>query len=352
VRIVSMEKFDSNEKFDEFLKSNPTSLLFHSSRYICFLSSYLKCSNKTLIAVDDNDNLLGILPLMEMTAKYGKVINSLPFYGSHGSVITRDPKVKRLLLTEYENITSQKNILTSTYIETPFSDSEFFQNVSFPVDDIHVTTRIGQMTILPETTNLGEAENKILEMFHYKTRNMVKKAIKSNVEVVIDNNAFDFLYEVHVENMENICGQPKPKRFFDMIKTHFQADLDYKIYTASIGKERIAALLVFYFNETAEYFTPVIKHDFRNTQPLSLIIYKAMAESSLSGYRRWNWGGTWPTQESLHRFKSRFGTLDEKYHYYTKINNTEVFDLQLNEIIKEYPNFYVVPYNLLKDFNE
>ena len=69
------------------------------------------------------------------------------------------------------------------------------------------------------------------------------------------------------------------------------------VYIGSRDDQPIAALLVFYFNGTAEYFTPVIKSEHRNTQALALVIYEAMKDAvSQKGCKNWNWGGTWLNQ--------------------------------------------------------
>lgn len=188
-----------------------------------------------------------------------------------------------------------------------------------------------------------------MESFHYKTRNMVRKAVKSVAHIEINNDAFSFLRETHNENMASIGGKAKSDKFFDFIKKHFKADSDYKIYIAkNADGVMMSALLLFYFNRTVEYFTPVIKHEFRDLQPLSALIYRSMSDACKAGYKYWNWGGTWKSQEGVYRFKSRWNTSDHPYYYYNKINNPEIYNCSPAQLLTDYPDFYVIPFNKLK----
>ncbi len=157
----------------------------------------------------------------------------------------------------------------------------------------------------------------------------------------------EFIRDIHKENMAAIGGKPKPDRFFALVERHFLPETDYNIYTASKNGRLIAGLLVFYFNRTVEYFTPVVEAEFRNLQPLSLLIYHAMIEAAQRGLTWWNWGGTWVTQEGVYRFKKRWGTIDKEYTYYTKINNPDIYKKTKEDLLRHYDYFYVIDFNKL-----
>ena len=163
-------------------------------------------------------------------------------------------------------------------------------------------TRIGQFTPLLFKKN-NEIELELMNSFHYKTRNSIRKAIKCGVEITEDNNAMQFIQKTHQENMLTIGGKSKTNFFFSKVPEIFVSGKDYKIYIAKFKGEMIAGLFLFYFNQIVEYFTPVIKSNFRSMQPLSLLIYKAMLDANANGYTQWNWGGTWQSQEGVYRFQ-------------------------------------------------
>ena len=52
-------------------------------------------------------------------------------------------------------------------------------------------------------------------------------------------------------------------------------------------------------------------------------------------------GRTWLEQGSLYKFKSRWGAKDKKYNYYTKIFDKSILDLSKEQVLKNFPNFFV-----------
>ena len=133
-----------------------------------------------------------------------------------------------------------------------------------------------------------------------------------------------------------------------MINNHFEKGKDYNIYIAKLNGEKIGALLLFYYNQTVEYFTPAAVSEYRNVQALPLIIYQAMCEANQKGYKWWNWGGTWLTQDGVYKFKNKFGAVDKEYKYFIKINNENIYNSSKEELLNEYDNFYVIPFDRLK----
>ena len=136
-------------------------------------------------------------------------------------------------------------------------------------------------------------------------RRNIRKAESSGVTVRQANDEFDFIYRVHTENMAEINGKAKSKEFFAKIPCHFKADKDYRIYLAERDGRLISGLLLFYFNKTVEYFTPVTISSERENQPMALILANAMVDAARAGFTRWNWGGTWLSQDGTAILYSR-----------------------------------------------
>jgi lipid II:glycine glycyltransferase (peptidoglycan interpeptide bridge formation enzyme) len=178
---------------------------------------------------------------------------------------------------------------------------------------------------------------------------MIRKAIKNSVLVKKEDTkeAFNFIKKSHIINMQNIGGKRKPDQFFDYIRENFRSDKDYTLWLAYYNQKPIASLLLFYYNNTVEYYVPTILQDFRSIQPLSLIIFTAMMDASKKGYKYWNWGGTWPEQEGVYHFKRKWNADNIPYQHFIKIHNPKVHELSKEMIRKYFPYFYVIPYDKL-----
>jgi hypothetical protein len=332
---------EHRQAYDELLLARDDTLLYQSSRYMSLLEELLGCRQATLLASDNDGMLLAALPLMEADGPFGVAVNSLPFYGSNGGLIGADPAARQALVDAYNARVTRDDVATATVVENPL-DPDRVTGWRHELND----ERIGQFTPIDYVENHGDL---LMASFHYKTRNAIRKAWKSGAMVAVENNAMDFLVEVHELNMREIGGVPKSRRFFNLIPAHFRADVDYRIYVTRLHGEAVAAVLVFYFNQVVEYFTPVVRKEFRESQALSAAIYQAMCEASKAGFRWWNWGGTWLSQDGVYRFKSRWGTQNIRYQYYTTVQNRAVLQAQRFELLSEYPWFYVVPFASLKE---
>ena len=336
--IKLIDKYE--DAYSDYLDKHPLNLLYYSLKYRDLIKTILDCEPLYLIAIEEEE-IKGILPLMIKKGCYGKIINSLPFYGSHGGMLYSNDESKKCLEYGLYQILDQEDVSSITIIQNLFDKNHQFLDLKTSETD----SRIGQVTDLSFEKNNIEC---LLSKVHSKTRNMIRKAIKSNIKVMIDNSKIDFLEKQHSLNMNDINGIPKGEMFFKLIKKFFIEGKDYNIYVAYFDGKLVASLLVFYFGKVVEYFTPVIVKEFRSYQPLSLIIAKAMIDASKKGYEKWNWGGTWLNQDGVYRFKSRWNTKDYHYNYKVTIFNEDLYNSKKELLLDKYRGFYTIPFNKLK----
>jgi hypothetical protein len=340
IKILTENLFN---EYDNFLLSNENNLFYTSSKYLVFLEKVLNCKTHVLIIKVDN-SIIACLPLMYKDGNLGRVYNSLPFYGSNGGIISNSEEATGLLLKRYNEIVSDENVASSNYIENPLNKTSVENRINHNEEDF----RIGQFTPL-DLSNPNKMNNKdlLMQSLHTKTRNTIRKAIKSKVEINIDNESMNFVRDEHIKGMRKINGNAKSDFFFDNIFKSFTAGEDYNIFVAKKEGVIIAAVLVFYFNKTVEYFVPVTSEGYRNYQPNSLIIYEAMLDAMGKGFNYWNWGGTWQSQEGVYSFKNRWNTLNIEYTYYINITNKMVYRASKEDLIKDYYGFYLIPFEKL-----
>ncbi len=338
LHVVRMTPQDETA-YDAFVAAHPEAMLYHSLPYVRMIASITGGEQETLLAVDDGGTVRGVLPLLAKSGPLGRVINSLPYYGSHGGVLAETPAAGRALTDAYNALLAGDGLCSATVIGNPLA--------AMPAGLRHSVTdyRIGQFTRIEFEDRHAE---RLMQAYHQKTRNMVRKGERSGVETDEENGLVEFLTDVHRENMPAIGGRAKSEPFFSLFPRHFKAGRDYKLFVARLGGEPVAAMLLFYFRDTVEYYTPVIREAYRDKQPLSLLIHHAMTEASERGYRLWNWGGTWATQDGVYLFKKRWGTYDVNYTYYTQVNNDAVLASSSRALLEQYPDFFVVPFRLLE----
>ncbi|MDD5218455.1 MAG: GNAT family N-acetyltransferase [Candidatus Omnitrophica bacterium] len=335
--------------YSEFLKQDPRSLIYASAEYRDFLSAIVPGKAQCLLALDAG-RILGALPYFEHINPNGRIlINSLPWYGSHGGCVVGPAQtsgVRKALLLKYLEITSRPEVLSATMILSPYENRylEEYLEITKPV---FTEKRMGQMTSLPEGP--GEPESALLQIFSKKTRNLVRKSLKQNFKTVLTDEmwAWEFLHRTHRQNILAVKGRAKPWEHFLALRRCFP-DRDRKLYLAMSGDEPVAGLLLLFFNRTVEYFVPVIDERFRPQQPLSQLIFNAMADAVRQGYRWWNWGGTWLTQTSLYHFKQGWGARDLPYTYLIQLTESGLEELKQKSGLyaEQFPFYYTHPYGV------
>ncbi len=349
---------DREEEYEELLLAGRHSLLYASAVYRRFLRRILANGRDRYLLAFESGRMVGAFPTFLCENRtYGNVLNSLPFYGSHGGIITRpglpDPyAVKRALIGAFRSLADEESVGASTIISNPLeSDADFYEShTEYTLRD----ERIGQMTSLrPALVDKAGSMDALMTVFEPKARQNIRRAQKCGVVVYHSGSieSLKTLAGMHQENIEAAGGLAKNWEVFAAIRDTFAYDRDYRVYLAESDGLPAAGLLVFYYNRTAEYFTPAADPRFRNAQPTSLVIFEAMEDAVRRGCTTWNWGGTWLTQDGVYRFKARWGTVDYPYFYYVREYGTERRFRQLGRatLLNEYPYFYTIPFKYLEN---
>jgi hypothetical protein len=330
---------ESEPAYRDFVARMPGALVYHSLAYRNLLVDHLGCRHEYLVATDVGD-VCGVLPLMWTGDETARVYNSLPFYGSHGSVLARGPLEAGALIAAYDKRATAGSTLAATMVANPFAERQ-------PPEPAHNFTdeRISQVTDLPQPP--GE-EDALLALIESSARRNARKARRAGIVASTDAGRLPAVAEIHRENIQALEGLAKDASFFAAVPRHFEASSEFDVYVALLDGTVVAGLLLFFFNGTVEYFTPAVHHDHRSDQPLALLLVEAMAAAARRGCRRWNWGGTWSTQDGVYRFKRKWGARNGRYRYFVQLNDESLLQATREELRARFGHFYVVPFSALR----
>jgi hypothetical protein len=327
---VIVETLDATgeDGYDAFLRSRPEALVYYSRSYRDLLVELLGCDDRSLVAREDGE-VRGVMPLLHRSG----VFNSLPYYGSNGGVLASDATAAAALVKEYDALATAPDTVSATVVSNPFGGAG-----PSPVHNL-VDERIAHFTSLADDP---------LARIEPSARRNVRRAESAGIVVRADPDALSRLYELHDENIRALGGRPKSRAFFDLIARRLVVGDEWQVFAAYRGGEMVAGLLLLYFERTVEYFTPAIDHRYRADQPLAAILSTAMEDAAARGLERWNWGGTWSSQESLRRFKVKWGAEESRYGYFVQLNRPELLDSTPAALYERYGDFFVLPYSALR----
>ena len=330
-------------KYDELLENNSCTF-YQSSKHLKFLQKLLKIKAEFVTAIE-NDKLIGVLPLFRNKTKFGTVINSLPFFGSYGGVISDKEEAKKNIIKFLNEYNKQHDILSSVIIADPFDSSEIYEKF-YEFNDKE--ERMIQCIKFNKTQEITLWNN-----FEQRVRRAVRKAEKNliSVEYSIPNNKLlDDFYKTHVANILSKNGMTKPKEFFSLLKDSFTVGKDYDILTANYESKPIAYLLVFYFKSFTEYYMPAYEAKNSDLQGTSLLIWESIKKSLNSNMKYYNFGGTHLEQKSLYNFKKGWNPDDFRYNYYVYGDLSKINELGEKILRENFKNFYVYNYDKLSNY--
>jgi len=323
--------------YESFISSAENSMLYHQLNYIQFAAELLTAEVE-VFGIFEGTNLVAACPWIVKDGEYGKVYNSLAYYGSNGGVICTNPSIKN----QFENEMMEQ--IEGRACSIAYISSTFAENRLQTRPDYFLQERLAQVSSFPKITTTAEED--LMQVCHPKNRGKIRKGLKENISVKTVSES-SFLQNIHQQNMKAIGVEPKSAEFFEDLPHFFNPGVDYKIYELTIDESLACAILVFYHKETMVYFTPALAHEFRNKQPLSALIYTIMVEGMKQGYKYWDWGGTPKSNEDLYKFKKRWGTEDRRYFYQSKIINSLILDASSKQLQSAYPGMFVAPYDAL-----
>ena len=203
-----MNQHTSSPEICSFLDGINNSLVHYSLEYLDGLRHALDKTTIHILESRNGGNLKGYMPVAIFEhPTYGVVLNSLPFFGSHGGPICAGDKSIQLdLIQQFEVLIHELKATSATLIENLFEPLHETV-ISYSMLDV-VDDRIGQITALPNIAN--NLETDLFSIIHSKTRNAVRKGQKLNLifEDRNDDQSWEWMQQIHQNSILKLGGIP------------------------------------------------------------------------------------------------------------------------------------------------
>ncbi len=317
-----------------FLEDFNGTTFWHSTPYRSFITKLTGAKDVSIVCRDTNGAVNGFIPILQLDHPAGRVWNSLPYFGSHGDILTTSPEVTRRVSKFLNQKLTSENV--GAFCVVRKLDTAEQVSCSWT----HQVCRISQVSAIGETNS-----NNLMSLFSSKQRNAIRKGFKQGFSIGISSDGRDSLETLHAENLAQLSGVRKSPEFFKSLDEFFTRGPDYQIWEAKHNDDVIASLLLFYWRETVEYFMPAVRDGYRSSQVLSAVIFTAMEHAVNHGFKSWNWGGTWKSQHGVKKFKAGWGAHETLYTYDIKVQtDSNLTTLTSEQVSKFFPNFFVFPF--------
>lgn len=331
--------------YGDLLAACPQAMMTHCPEWLDMLGA-VTGSPVEILAAWDHDGLAGALPLaLSPDRGAGRVLNSLPFFGSHGGPLCRRDaareEVQAALLEAFDQVARESGCRAATLILTPYETGLDDLRRLFGPDE--EDWRIGQITPLPE-----DPERILEECVEGKRRNNIRNAQRKGVSVRQrhDDEALDWLRAMHEQGIGAKGGRTKPAGFFDWARDSARAGGLCTFLFAELDGRLAAGALLGRFGDCWEYLVPVLDNALQDSNALPLLVYEGMRRAAQAGARKWNFGGTWESQEGVYRFKKQFGAEDISYRYLIRIYDRSLPQMTGARLSEAFPLFYSLPFRM------
>lgn len=332
------------EKYEKFLSKRRDASFFASMKYLRMVEKITGGELKFFSIVDGDMEIEGVLPVIIKDTECGKIMNTLPFYGSNPGMISPVFRKKELLNAFYREAQS---CFSATIIQGIYESEDIYRQKEWTFID---QSRMCLTTYLHPAAKDGE---NLIDTFHQKTRNQIRKGQKEGLQI---KRFYNPIAVRVIEKMHNLAceekGFPaKPKQFFEWLRSpEILTDRRVFIYLAFVNTLPVAGLVCFLQNQTMEYYLPVFDKRYSKIAPLNSIIYQAMLDEKKEGATWFNWGGTnKETMPGVYHFKKRFNAIGSQYGYYTLLSDDAIKNGIPRKLFIENPYFFIAPFSELQE---
>jgi len=302
-----------NEKgWNEFIKGPNKAGVWYTLEWQRILREEYSYKPFYLMAEEDG-NICGVLPLFKIKSVItGNRLVSLPFSYDCGPIATSDEALT-LLIAEAVRLVSELNC---DYLELKMQKAipeAVVQDTQLLVNEYYFTSVLKLARDPKENWKRLDTR---------RTRWAVNKAIRSGVKIRTETIEDDIkvFHDLKVRTRKK-HGSPAPSlRFFRKIMHEFASEGLAKLWVAEYNEKVVSGLMFYSFKDIVMPAYVASDDRYNSYMPNNLLYWKAIEWGCKNGYRYFDFGRTEPNNESLLKFKSKWGTdnYNIPYYYYPK----------------------------------
>jgi hypothetical protein len=308
---LEVQQLDKSEynRWNDFLTTPKNATIFHSIEWKKVLEETFDYKTEYLTVKNSDGEIVGISPAFSVKTLFGRVIVSQPFFEYGGPIVKSGfREAYKEILNFYRDKVENERI---KYVEIRvLSDrqNEHFDNVGFikqfKAYDFYIDVKDKDFE---KDIWLGLYTKKS------RVRNSVKKAIKSGVSVVEDDN-IDIYYDLYIKTIAKLGSPPYPKLLFENIKK-FVNPSSVRFTYAYLKEEPIAAMMSFPYNNRDLMVGLVSDEDYQEYRANDLLYNEQIKYATKNKFEIVDMGRTRP-DSPYERYKKKWGaTRVDLYSY-------------------------------------
>lgn len=308
---IRIRPFNTEDRlnWDAFVHRHRHGTPFHLTAWKQCIENTFDFRPHYLVATQD-DAVCGILPLfLVQNLLVKKALISSPF-AVYGGALADSDEVLATLINHAKQLGLDLGV---EYIELRNSHTE--QTPEMPNVDRYATF----------TKTVCDSEAGLLESLPKKTRNMVRKALRTPFVMRVQREDVDNFERLHSWTMRRLGTPSFPKRHFREILRAFKGMVDVR--EVMLNERVVAASMNFYFRQSMHTYYAAVDQAFNGLVPNTYMYFDHLLWAGRNGFKVFEFG----------RSKKSTGPFEFKSHW-----GTEMRELPYNVLLvrgQQVPNY-------------
>ena len=329
---------ENYEEWNNFVKVHKNATIFHTVEWKKVLEETFCYKPEYLVVKDLDGQLVGISPAFSVKTLFGSVIVSQPFFEYGGPIVEKGfEEAYKEILSFYRDKVENARI---KYVEIRVlpdgeKEPEHFDNTGF-------VKQFKAYDFYIDVKDKDFEKDIWLGLYTKKSRvrNSVKKAIKSGVRVVEDDD-IDIYYELYIKTIAKLGSPPYPKTLFENIKKYVNSS-SVRFTYAYLKDEPIAAMMSFPYNNRDLMVGLVSDENYQDYRANDLLYNEQIEYATKNKFEVVDLGRTRP-DSSYERYKRKWGATQINLYSYVYPSsasegvNPYKYYLMFSKITKKFP---------------
>lgn len=286
-------------EWDEFVRNAPSAHFSHQYEWLQLVKDAYGGEPYYLAAYEE-DNLVGVLPMMlRHVIGDGHVLFSTP-YADEGGAVTNDAHVERELIDAGRSIADAKRV---AHLE--------LRQRHEPSHDMQV-----DLSRVDLELELPSEQDDLWDGFKGKVRNQVRKAKKAGLEATRQTDLHaaiaDGFYPVYSENMRDLGSPMHAEDFFHQVADRFSNSA--RVVVVRIEETVVGSAFALVWQDT--FFVPWASslRRYFDMCPNNILYWQLMRWAIDEGHRMFDFGRS-PRDSGTYRFKEQWGAKPVQLYY-------------------------------------
>lgn len=304
MKIISLTK-DIEEQWDLFIENHPDATMYHLLGWKKVLEQIFKLKSYYLIALNNNDEVEGILPMFLMKdILQRKYLISNPFSNMAG-ICADNQEAINLIYQKAIEIANENNV---RYIE-------FRQLNSKIIEDLPTKKNFVTLTL-----QLSEDSNNIWNAISSRNRNKIRKAKKNKLSVDYGIEYIEEFYSVYSKNLRYLGTPLFPFDMFRLIAKVFSNNIELLVLKKN--KKIVSGMFLFkYKNMIFEPWVASLK-EYNKIYVNNLLYWQAIKYACKEGFEYFDFGRS-TIDSGTYTFKLQWGAKPVPLYYQYYLNRAK-----------------------------